>query len=258
MLDVGPSIREIIFSLAAAHVVAHVSHAKPIRTIMSSPAILCPLGVWLVFTCIQSYATGELLLVDSLGMEQLFISYLFLVPLVWLLACGVWAGHRLDKQCQPLLGPVRIGVVFVGSAMLSMFCPSVPTFASVLKLWLLTIAHLIACALDCMCSSPVCPLQFLHSLSRALAYVAPAYPLIVVAASAMLLLATSMLWLIRIDPVQIHFLIKFMAVYSPFWCVHRKTKLLCSGYMLLPCVDTTFDLLYVRRARLSMFTRFCI
>jgi len=105
-----------------------------------------------------------------------------------------------------------------------------PGMTLAVELWILILAHLCGCKLHCssrlMGGTPRLP--FWRSLASAIAYVAPAYPLLVVGANAVLLLATSLLRRLHIGETRVMWVVRWGGLFAPLWSIHTETVRLCT------------------------------
>jgi hypothetical protein len=140
------------------------------------------------------------------------------------------------------------------------------------RLAVLASAHCAACVADCRSRAPSLSWRQLGScIVRASLYVAPVAPLLVVCGSAALLVSTSTLKVLRIQPTDLKWLIDLGALHLPFWFVHMRARKLVMWEPVLPIssagkrarvhhssakrADETGACDQLRRQRLLHFTR---
>lgn len=146
---------------------------------------------------------------------------LALAPLIWLVATGVIAGMRPPFRPRH----AAMAALFPAAAWL-LRARWAPSLAVAARWWLLAAAHLAACFADCRraAGGAIGALDFFEALCEALAYVAPVYPVLALAASATLLFLTSLLALLGLSPETFRWLVLWGAAHAPFWCVHLRAR----------------------------------
>ena len=218
-------------SLVLAHLIAHLSEPQ-VR--WRCGIALVALGVAGPFE--RGYASRDRTRSMLLWQQAL----LLLAPLGWLLACGIYLGHKLRSGRPPLLGLLRALVLLVAVLVILILllrhCPLDARLCT--RIWLLAGAHLAVCTLDCRrsCGDELSPRLFTHALAEALAYVAPVFPAMAIAASATLLLGSSVLTLFNVSPERLQSAVRWLSLHSPFWVVHARVRTTCMQKRSLPSV----------------------
>lgn len=224
---VSASLAEVVASLAFARLIADYTLRRPISKVTAAVLVAAQLpligwaaGIWqLSHYTPPAVARGILL-----------------APLAMLLAGGVWLGVRLRSGCSPALGYARGAALALCTLPLAWLGPHwAPDAQIALRVWLLALGHLAGCYLDCRgraAGLDCC--AFGRHLALALAYVAPAAPLLIVGASVALLFGTSTMRLLGLRPDALRWLVNWGSLHAPFWFVHLHTRRASEGFSMLP------------------------
>ena len=223
------SLAEVATSLAAARLIADHTLGRPMSKATAAVLILAswPLIGWAAGLWRLSYIQPPGVLVSGV----------LLAPLVMLLVGGVWYGVRLQRGESGVFGRARGAALALCTLPLAWFgshwAPQDSQLA--VRVWLLALGHLAGCYLDCRARAAGLSVRvFARQLVLALAYVAPAAPLLVVAASAALLFGTASMKLLGQNPDALRWVVNWGALHSPMWYVHLETRRACEGSPVLP------------------------
>lgn len=247
---------EVATSLAAAHLIS----ACASRSRLSSKSSLLAFATLLCATCQYAFLWGGLGPAWLAGAQAVPISgAVLLAPLLLLGIAGLVVGSGTGlSQRSVAIGGVS-GMCIAAIAWLH----DVPHPHTALRMWLIACAHVLVCAAECRRAIPRLTFRdFIDSLCRALAYVAPAYPLLLLAASVTLMAASR---LAGMSLERVHGIIDWGSINLPVWAVHHHCKLNCQhrlgsrGYSggdhdrqsILPLAQTS-----IREKRISFFVLF--
>lgn len=132
---------------------------------------------------------------------------------------------RLLSKSWISLGSAAFLSLQIARAAWNKAVPQIQQSSLALKLTLLTIGHTGACALDTWAhTSRWRCTAFGRCLLRSTAYVAPAYPLLIIFGSTLLMLITSMSQLVGVSHSSVHYIVDLGSLHGPFFFVHVHTR----------------------------------
>ncbi len=252
---------EVFTSLAAAQLVCDVLvHGRSVRAAATSRAAAAVLALQLCSAVLAHFSVADAQRVAHALLSDDIVGAAAAVPLPATLAAGVTYGCQLNRSSQ--LGRRRapraltlaiFAALAVGCAHIMMssgYLPFKTSFSlsrrTALRLHLLALLHTIACYTDCAsaaaaadggaprrcssecrrrCLSVRFGAHFVRCLACSLAYVAPAYPLLLLGASATLALAASSAGhAMGVRLAAVRWLADWGALHAPFWLVHARTR----------------------------------
>eukprot|EP00965_Chrysotila_dentata_P179945 5941287-Pleurochrysis_carterae.AAC.1 len=182
-------------SLALAHILSKLLSGRPLYSLLISKTFIL-LSATQLCNCLVlqgRWRQVTMLHIDTLVLHKQ-TSCLLQACWLSLLAGALYAGFFLRRSRTMELSYVKLMFVMATIAVISYNMMAFPLHA-VVRLWLLSTVNLFGCALDCRARTG-CQLHvgtFTKGVCSAIAYAAPAYPAMVVAASTVLFLGTSLL-----------------------------------------------------------------
>lgn len=212
-------LAEALASLALAHVLSELA-LQPSRwssrwPLLAATALACQLGAavyaWASTSSAGASAQGEPCSGSMLA-----------VPLLIVALVGIFAGME-DAPSQRL--QAAVGVILVTLLLAAGHVYDLPKASTVGRLWLLAISHVGVCAVTSRRASPGLPMRiFGECLCKAMAYVAPAYPVLLLGSSVLLLAASR---LAGIPLKHAHAMIDWGSINLPLWAVSFWCKRYC-------------------------------